>query len=262
METVQAQFVTMLVDRMTKLEQDADELRKECGHNRATIGCLRHELETRTLNNTPSGPGDRFQPKTFPKGVYFNVHLYVDVPGLRTTKELAVALVAREICTVTMSGIDYNIPDATLSRPILNVEGVVHDETGFAVLRKQVMRMIQEVWGHILVPERVGVRGTMGSWKTSGVVQEVMYPHIWCLLIAEDWGAVEAVKTGTWPEKTYHPTTWNEYADSEEMYLEATTQLLTAYATDRVVLANPFSVTKLRRLLHLVISNSDYDDID
>lgn len=194
METRQAEWVGMVMDRLQQAEERALQAQWTCVKQREELEDLRAQLERRTIET-----GVRH------RGVYFRVA--VSLPHKDYVEDLVRAFVTYDKdCTLTAAAttFDGQVPDMSWNtQPLSDEEDLRHMDylviegivSGWRATPDGVRHTLVEAWGEHLLPENPGVDDLEQArqiWFDDRRLQETAYPDVYSALLTTDVQAYSA----------------------------------------------------------------------
>ena len=245
METAEASWVTMVMDRLHQLEQDNDALRSE-------LEAIRPKPEP----DVSSSPVGIWLPSR--ESTLFNCFVYTDRPGLCTLKDFGKALmnVDPSIGEATLSMIPWSDvwgEDAPLRRHIFCITGVL----GPIRSQAQVINALDGAWGASILPDIVPTHDLFVATGTQShlsgqnycmcqFVQRTDFFDIWSAMIGQAERAYDFTRTDQ-GVRASRPMPWEHLIEADSSVWRA--RLSTAVGIDRFELHGA-SAMKVQAALH------------
>ncbi|CAL8461165.1 g696 [Coccomyxa elongata] len=245
METTEASWVTMVMDRLHQLEQAND--------------ALRSELELLRPKPEPDSSSSSIQVWVpCREATIFDVFVYTDRPGLGSLKDFGKALLNMdpEIGEATLSMIPFSDvwgDSAPLKRHIFCITGIV----GPTRSQTHIVTMLEGAWGSSILPDSMPVHDLFvapGNQSHLGgpnycmcqFVQRTDFFDIWSAMIGQAEMAHDFTRT-TQGVRASRPPPWEQVTEADPSAWRA--RLTTAVGIDRFELHGA-SALKVQAALH------------
>ena len=250
METPEASWVTMVMDRLHQLEDDNDALRRE-------LDAIRPKAEPDVSSSSvmiwlPSRAS-----------TLFDCFVYTDRPGLRSLKDFGMALMNADpsIGEATLSMMPWSDvwgEDAPLRRHIFCITGVL----GPTQSQAQVVKSLEDAWGASILPDIVPTQDLFvapgnqshlsgPNYCMSQFVQRTRFFDVWSAMIGQADRAYDFTRT-TQGVRASRPLPWEHLIEADPSAWRA--RLSTAVGIDRFELHGT-SALKVQAALY------DWDEI-
>ena len=228
METPEASWVTMVMDRLHRLEQDNDALRGE-------VEALRQEDE----QDVSSSQIQVWVPHR--ESTLFDCTVYTDRPGLCSLKDFGMALMAADpsLGEATLSMVPFSEvwgDTAPLKRHTFCITGIV----GPTQSQSHIVKLLDSVWGASILPDVMPVRDLFEQGSQSQVsessycmcqfVQRTEFFDVWSAMIGQAKKATDFTRVNQ-EVRTSRPHSWEQVSEDDPSAWRA--RLTTAMGIDR-----------------------------
>ena len=247
-ESTQASWVAMVMERLQTVEKDNQELRDELRNRTPT------PIDESKLPYTPS----------MVVSTYFWCPVYLDTTEFRSLIHFAESFMSStgaKVLEAMFSWMHYDavqdLDNCSLHRPIAYISAICWD-----IKPREAYRILSSIWKEVIVPCEILARDLYEETdeperiiQMSSYITETLFYDVWSHLIGHARSAKHIYKGGCISRARDHLASIheNESADDCRMFMA---QFVSACAMDRIVLHDPHSYERKRKLLKIIFPKS------
>lgn len=226
MESTEASWVSMIMDRLQVLEQANDRLEKELDDR------YPKKASTPDVEIDVRDPSDK-------ESTYFKVAVFTDRPGLCDLMDFGRALMQYDgtsFTDIVLRSVSWSDVWSETPAPKRNIVYMVGITWRSAA--KEVVEMLKAAWGDSIVPMKLPGADSFepprrGWVHTSNSVQQTLYHDVWESLMG--WGPDAIfIDTGSMEIRTRETCIWSDLTSESPMAGRA--RLITACGVDEIEL--------------------------